>query len=158
MENYDAYIMIHSEEKTNDIEMLERSDIFKVKKAVDKISAVYNVKADLCGAKNTDGGYGRDMRGLRKLINSSLCSIIIVPSGNINELMPLIIHTISKNKKLYVLVIDEKNRNVLTEITADGYEGITVNDRASDPDYFKLFNSFISSAQKEMHRLCIHGV
>ncbi len=158
MENYDAYIMIHSEEKNNNIEMPERPDIFKVKEAVDKISAVYNVRADLCGAKNTDGGYGRDMRGFRKLINASLCSIIIVPSGNINELMPPIIHTISKNKKLYVLVIDEKSRNVLTEITADGYERMTVNGRASNPDYFKLFNSFIASAQKEMRRLCIHGV
>lgn len=157
MENYDAYIMVHSEEKINDIGIFEGSDIFKVKEAVDKISTVYNVKADLCGTKNTFGGYERDMRGLRKLINSSLCSIIIVPSGNINELMQPIIHTISKNKKLYVLVVDEESKNVLTEITADGYESMTVNDRAPDPDYFKLFSSFIASAKKEMRRLCIQG-
>lgn len=157
MKNYDAYIMVHSEEKNNDIGMLEGTDIIKVKEAVDKISAVYNVKADLWGTKNTDDGYERDMRGLRKLINSSLCSIIIVPSGNINKLMPPIIHTISKNKKLYVLVVDEKSKNVLTEITADGYESMTVNGRTSDSDYFKLFSSFIASAKKEMRQLCIQG-
>ena len=31
MKNYDAYIMVHSEEKNNDIGMLEGTDIIKVK-------------------------------------------------------------------------------------------------------------------------------
>lgn len=157
MESYDAYIVMYSAEESNGMETLGGSDIIKVRKAIDKITEKYNVKADLRGIKN-NGGFERDMRGLRRIINSSLCSIIIVQSGNISEFMPPIIHTISKNKKLYLLVIDEKSKNVLTEITADGYESLVISDKASDPDYFKLFSGFIASAKKEMHRLCINSV
>lgn len=154
MENYDAYIIVNAGGENNDMNSLEDPDIMKIQKAVTGLSKIYNIKTDIFSAETPYG----DMRELRRLINSSLCSIVVVPSGDMSGFMTPIIHTISKNKKLYVLVVDEKSKNVRTEITADGYENVTVSDRTSDADYFKLFSSFIASAQKEMKKLCGYGV
>ena len=68
--------------------------------------------------------------------------------------MAPIMHTLVKNKKLCVLILDRDSQNVQLEVKADGYENVTVDGRTSNADYFELFNSFIASAKKEDELLC----
>lgn len=129
----------------------ENSDIIKIRKAVYRIAERYSVAEDTYGTENV---YSDTGHGFRKAINSSLCSIIIVPSGDMSGFMAPIMHTLVKNKKLCVLILDRDSQNVQLEVKADGYENVTVDGRTSNADYFELFDSFIASAKKEDELLC----
>ena len=129
----------------------ENSDIIKIRKAVDRIAERYSVAEDTYVTENV---YSDTGHGFRKAITSSLCSIIIVPSGDMSGFMAPIMHTLVKNKKLCVLILDRDSQNVQLEVKADGYENVTVDGRTSNADYFELFNSFIASAKKEDELLC----
>lgn len=69
--------------------------------------------------------------------------------------MLLIAHTISRNKKLYVLLLDEELKNAQAGIIANGYEDVNVDNEASKSDYFDVFCNFIISVKKEKRQL--HG-
>lgn len=141
MGKYDVFISIRV-----GADMPENSDIIKIRKAVDRIAERYSVAEDTYG---TDNSYSDMGHGFRKAINSSLCSIIIVPSGDMSGFMAPIMHTLVKNKRLCVLILDKDSQNVQLEIRADSYENVVVDGRTSNADYFELFNSFIASAKKE---------
>lgn len=146
MGKYDVFISIRVGADTP-----ENSDIIKIRKAVDRIAERYSIAEDTYGTENA---YSDTGHGFRKAINSSLCSIIIVPSGDMSGFMALIMHTLVKNKKLCVLILDRDSQNVQLEVKADGYENVTVDGRTSNADYFELFDSFIASAKKEDELLC----
>lgn len=150
MKKYDVFISIRIS-----ADMPENSDIINIRRAAGRIAEIYRVIEDTYGSGKAYSDAGNEFR---KAINSSLCSIVVVTSEDMNGFMAPIMHTLVKNKRLCVLVLDKGSHNVKLEIKADGYENLTVGVRTSNADYFELFNSFIASAKREEELLCGRGL
>ena len=149
METYDAYIVAPIVNSTNIIRNL---NLIKIHEVIKDIIKLHNIKVDIYSPANIK--INSEDNG-RKSIDSALCVIVIVPTEHMRKFMLLIAHTISRNKKLYVLLLDEELKKVQAGIIANGYEDVNVDNEASKSDYFDIFCNFIISAKEEKRQL--HG-
>lgn len=147
MEIYDAYIVAPIV-KGDDI--IENQNVIKINEVINNIIKLHNIKVDIYSP--ADIKINSEDKSC-KSIDSALCVIIIVPTEYMRKFMMLIAHTISRNKKLYVLLLDEELQNVQAGIIANGYEDMNVDNEALKSDYFNMFCDFIISAKEEKGRL-----
>lgn len=143
METYDAYIIAPIVNSTNIIRNL---NLIKIHEVINNIIKLHNIKVDIYSPANIK--INSEDEG-RKSIDSALCVIVIVPTEHMRKFMLMIAHTISRNKKLYVLLLDEELKKVQAGIIANGYEDVNVDNEASKSDYFDIFCNFIISAKEE---------
>ena len=149
METYDAYVVAPIVNSTNIIRNL---NLIKIHEVINNIMKLHNIKVDIYSPANIK--INSDDEGL-KSIDSALCVLVIVPTEHMRKFMLLIAHTISRNKKLYVLLLDEELQKVQAGIIANGYEDVNVDNEASKSDYFDVFCNLIISAKEEKRQL--HG-
>jgi hypothetical protein len=152
MENYDVYIIAPIITESNNLHNKVEDDISALHYNINKLMCIYKAKVDMYNSIDSeiksDGEY-------KEYIDASSCVIIIMQSDNIQKFMPLISYTISKNKKLYVLILNSKTQVIQTGIIANGYEDVTVDIKRSDIGSYQRCEGFILSAIKESRVL--HG-
>lgn len=141
METYDAYIVAPI---VNSANIIRNLNVIKIYEVINKIMKLHNIKVDIYSPANIKIN---SEDASRKSIDSASCVIIIVPTEYIRKFMLLIAHTISRNKKLYVLLLDEELQKVQARIIANGYEDVNVDNEALKSDYFNIFCNFITSAK-----------
>lgn len=149
METYDAYIVAPIVSSAN---IMRNQNVIKIHEVINNIMKLHNIKVDIYSPANIKINSEDESR---KSIDSALCVIVIVPTEYMRKFMLLITHTISRNKKLYVLLLDEKLQKVQAGIIANGYEDVNVDNDALKSDYFNMFCNFIISAKEEKRQL--HG-
>lgn len=149
METYDAYIVAPI---VNSANIIRNLNLIKIHEVINNIIKMHKVKVDIYSPANIKTNSEDEGR---KSIDSALCVIVIVPTEHMRKFMLLIAHTISRNKKLYVLLLDEELKKVQAGIIANGYEDVNVDNEASKSDYFDIFCNFIISAKEEKRQL--HG-
>lgn len=149
MEMYDAYIVAPI---VNSANIVKNLNLIKIHEVINNIMKLHNIKVDIYSPANIK--INSEDEG-RKSIDSALCVIVIVPTEHMRKFMLLIAHTISRNKKLYVLLLDEEFQKVQAGIIANGYEDVNVDNEALKSDYFDVFCNFIISAKEEKRQL--HG-
>lgn len=143
MEKYDAYIVAPI---ANGTDIMRNSNVMKIHEVINNIVRLHNIKVDIYSPANIKINSETESR---KSIDSAQCVITIVPTEYMRKFMVLIAHTISRNKKLYVLLLDEKLQKVQTGVIANGYENVDVDNEAWKSDYFNTFCNFIISAKEE---------
>ncbi len=81
------------------------SNIFKLHEVINRITKRYNTKVDIYSlAKVKINSVPESC----KRIDEAACTIIIIPCENIHDFMILIGHAIARNKKIYILFLDNK--------------------------------------------------
>lgn len=146
MNSCDVYIVAPIAKLTCDDGKPLGSNIFKLHEVINRITKRYNTKVDIYSLANVKinsvpEGYSR--------IEVAACVIIIIPSENVNDFMLLIGHAIARNKKIYILLLDNKTHGTQTGVMVDGYENVyadCVNPLLND---FDRLNRFILSAVGE---------
>lgn len=84
-----------------------------------------------------------------KRIDETTCTIIIIPCENIHDFMMLIGHTIARNKKIYILILENKTHDSQTGVIADGYENVYVECVNPSLNDFDRLDRFILSVVGE---------
>ncbi len=98
-------------------------NILKLHEAIHKISETHKAKVDTYSlAKVKINSVPESCRR----IDEAACTIIITPSENVHDFMILIGHAIARNKKIYILLMDNKTHDSKAAIIADGYENVYV--------------------------------
>ena len=147
METYDAYIVAPI---VNGTDIIRNPNVIKIHEVINNIVKLHNIKVDIYSPANIKINSETESR---KSIDSALCVIIIVPTEYMRKFMLPIAHTISRNKKLYVLLLDEELKKVQAGVIANGYENVDVDNEALKSDYFNTFCNFIISAKEETRKL-----
>lgn len=147
MEYYDVYIIasiMKSNKKHNKID----DNIFKLHDCITEVMRTYKAKVDIYSLINKNI---YSISESKNHIDVSACVIIISPSEYMQDFMKLIAYTISKNKKLYLLFLDNNTYISQTGLIANGYEDVTVDAIDSEISDYKRFESFIISAIEERY-------
>lgn len=146
MENYDVYIVAPIIKKSHEGSNRIEENIFRLHDGINKLMQTYKTKVDIYSLLNVKINFVSESR---KCIDSSSCVIIIIPSEYMRDFMTLIVYTISKNKKLYVLLLGGETQISQTGLIADGYKDVIVDRIDSDISDYERFESFILSAINE---------
>lgn len=139
MNSCDVYIVAPIAKLTCDDGKPLGSNIFKLHEVINRIAKRYNTKVDIYSLSNVkinsvSVSYSR--------IDVAVCVIIIIPSENVSDFMLLIGHAIARNKKIHILLLDNKTHGTQAEVIADGYENMyvdCVNDLLNDLDRLDQF-------------------
>lgn len=123
MNSYDVYIVAPITKLSCNDDNPMGSNILKLHEVINRITKRYNTKVDIYSLANVKinsvpVSYSR--------IDVAACVIIIIPSENMNDFMLLIGHAIARNKKIYILFLDNKTHGSQTGVIADGYENVYV--------------------------------
>lgn len=146
MNSCDVYIVAPIAKLTcGDGKPLE-SNIFKLHEVINRITKRYNTKVDIYSLANVKinsvpMSYSR--------IDVATCVIIIIPSENMSDFMLLIGHAITGNKKIYILLLDNKTHGMQTGVIVDGYENVYVDCVNPMLNDFDRLDRFILSAVGE---------
>lgn len=146
MENYDVYIVVPIIKKSNEAQNKVENNIFRLHDCINSLKQTYKTKVDIYSLSNVKIN---SVNESRKCIDASTCVIIIIPSEYIRDFMTLITYTISKNKKLYVLLLDDETHILQTGLIADGYKDVTADHMDYGADDYQRFERFILSAIEE---------
>ena len=123
MNSCDVYIVAPIAKLTCDEDKPLGSNIFKLHEVINRITNRYNTKVDIYSlAKVKINSVPESC----KRIDEATCTIIIIPCENIHDFMILIGHAIARNKKIYILFLDNKTYGSQTGVIADGYENVYV--------------------------------
>ena len=123
MNSCDVYIVAPIAKLTCDEDKPLGSNIFKLHEVINIITNRYNTKVDIYSlAKVKINSVPESC----KRIDEATCTIIIIPCENIHDFMILIGHAIARNKKIYILFLDNKTYGSQTGVIADGYENVYV--------------------------------
>ncbi len=146
MNSCDVYIVTPIAKFTCDDNNSLRGNIFKLHEVINRITKKYNTKVDIYSLANikinsVPESYSR--------IDVAACVIIIIPSENVSDFMILIGHAIATNKKIYILLLDNKTHGAQTGVIADGYESVYVDCVNPLLNDFDRFDRFILSAVGE---------
>lgn len=152
MENYDVYVIAPLITESNNVHNKVEDDISTLHYNINKLMCIYKAKVDIYNSIDAEIKFASEYK---EYIDASSCVIIIMQSDNIRKFMPLISYTISKNKKLYVLILNSKTQVIQTGIIANGYEDVTVDIEGSDIGIYQRCERFVLSAIKESKVL--HG-
>jgi hypothetical protein len=143
MNSCDVYIVAPIAKLTCDEEQLLGSNIFKLYEVINSITNRYNTKVDIYSlAKVKINSVPENC----KKIDEAACSIIVTPSENVHDFMILIGYAIARNKRIYILLLDNKTHDSKAGIIADGYENVYVD--CVNPllnDYNRLERFILSS-------------
>lgn len=146
MDSYDVYIVAPVAKLSCDDKCSLSDNILKLHEAVHRISETYKAKVDIYSlAKVKINSVPESC----KKIDEATCTIIIIPSENVHDFMILIGHAIARNKKIYILLMDNKTHDSKAGIIANGYENVyveCVNPMLND---FNRLEQFVLSAVGE---------
>lgn len=146
MNSCDVYIVAPIAKLTCDEDKPLGSNIFKLHEVINRITKRYNTKVDIYSLANVKinsvpVSYSR--------IDVATCVIIIIPSENMSDFMLLIGHAIARNKKIYILLLDNKTHGMQTGVIVDGYENVYVDCVNPLLNDFDRLDRFILSAVGE---------
>ncbi len=154
MKNYDVYIIAPIMTKSNNVYNISKNedDMAALNYNISKLMRLYKAKVDTYNFIDSKINYVDEGR---EHIDASSCVIIVAPSdsNNMREFMQLISYAISKNKKLYVLILNNKTQMIQTGIIANGYEDVTVDIDRNEMKSYKKYERFVLSAIKESKML-----
>ncbi len=123
MNSYDVYIVAPISKLTCDEDKPLGSNIFKLHEVINRITNRYNTKVDIYSLTKVKIN---SVPESCKRIDEATCTIIIIPCENILDFMILIGHAIARNKKIYILFLDNKTHGSQTGVIANGYENVYV--------------------------------
>lgn len=146
MNSCDVYIVAPIGKIARDDDNLLGNNIFKLHEVINRITKRYNTKVDIYSLAKVKI---HSVPESCKRIDEATCTIIIIPCENIHDFMILIGHAIARNKKIYILFLNNKTHGSQTGVIADGYENVHVD--CVDPllNDFDRLNSFILSVVGE---------
>ena len=123
MNSCDVYIVAPIAKLTCDGGNSLGSNIFKLHVVINRITKRYNTKVDIYSlAKVKINSVPESC----KRIDEAICTIIIIPCENIHDFMILIGHAIARNKKICILLMDNKTHDSQTGVIAGGYDNVFV--------------------------------
>lgn len=123
MNSCDVYIVAPIVKVIYDDKDFLCSNVLKIHETINKITEKYKSKVDIYSlAKVKINSVPESC----KWIDKATCTIIIIPCENIHDFMILIGHAIARNKKIYILILENKTHDSQTGVIADGYENVYV--------------------------------
>lgn len=143
MNSCDVYIFAPIAKLTCEIKNSLGVDILKLYDVVNKITEIYKARVDIYSLDNVK--INSVLESCKK-IDEAACTIIIAPSDNILDFMILIGHAIARNKKIYILLINDSSSDYKITLLAKEFDNVCVDCVNPLLIDFDMLESFILSA------------